>query len=527
MYRIDVKSTKADIKAMEARVNQLMKRGIRVNDMRFMLAHYTNLRESLKDEIVQKYGIKNPNSSQQIVAYLQELASRVEMSAHNDIINICMDDETEKWTSNAEAMEKLSDLGYEIGSDILEYRLYKKYAESINELVTWKDTDNLIHPGVSLTKTNRISYVKPAIMNIPKKLLWELIAPYNEGDVLYSVDIKNQEPSILINYLDDKELAKVLKSDKGLYEELFEKVFTPTVELNMVRDFLPENRVYSIEELRNIPFVEPAKYLPKRAECKSLYFNEERVVAIETICMGYNGGEITLPETAIIQTDNNSLYKVPVKWRKDFKAKKDKDFTIIGDLQGLEFKLSKVERSEFKVAWNALSYGASSFGIDKMCKVINGKKVYSYFNNLESFKKYKKIIDNIVKSGQNTVTTLFGNLVTAGYGKEDNKALKRALLDLPIQGTGADILSCLISHFDTEVEKLGLSNKLFIYYTRHDELIIEANGKWVEEVGEQYIKSLLKELLEHQIIYGNDEWEPFKIEIDRVHGEINSDNLEF
>lgn len=516
MYRIDVNTTKADIPAMEKRVNEFMQRGIRIGNLNEMHKHYLNLREQLKDDIVQKYGIANPNSSQQIVAYLKDLASRVEMSANNDIINICMDAETGKWTSNANAMESLADLGYDIGTDILEYRLYKKYAESISELLSFADGNNLIHPFVTLTKTNRISYVRPAIMNIPKKLLWSMIAPYNSSDVLYSVDIKNQEPSILINSLGDDDLAKVLESDKGLYEELFERVFTPTVELNMVVDFLPENRVYSIQELRNIPFVEPAKYLPKRAECKSIYFNNERIIAIETLCHGYTGGEIKLPETVVIQTDKNELYNVPVKWNTDIKPKKGKDFTITGTLQGIEFRLSKAERKEFKVAWNALSYGASSFGIEKMCKIIDGKKVYKYFNNLDSFKRYKKQIDNIVKAGGNTVNTLFGNYVSAGIGKEDVKALKRALLDLPIQGTGADILSCLIKHFEEEIVKRGLEKDMFIYYTRHDELIIEVSKDIISRIGDNGVTETLRDILEHQIVYKGKDWEPFKVEIGQV-----------
>lgn len=520
MYRIIVKETEADIKGMENRVNELMKRGIRIGDLSSLLIHYRNLGEQIKNEIIDKYNISNPNSSKQVIEYLKDLAAQVELGVENDIIKICMDEDTEKWTSNGDAMEKLADLGYEIGSDILEYRKYKKYGDAVNELLSAADSNRLIHPSVTLTKTNRISYVKPGIMNIPKELLWNMIVPYHNNDVLFSVDIKNQEPSILINYLEDDDLAQVLKSDKGLYEELFERVFSPVVEMNFVRDFLPENRVYSIPELRNVPFVDPVKYLPKKAGCESMYYNNEKVVAFETICCGYSTGEIKLPETVLIQTDANELYKVPVVWRtENAKISKDKDFKLIGDVKGIEFRLTKAERKEFKTAWNALSYGASSFGISKMCKIIDGKKVYEYFNNLASYRKYKKVIDNIIKSNRTGVPTLFGNFVYAGADKEDNKALKRALLDLPIQGTGADILSCLIKHFDEEVELRGLKDKLFIYYTRHDELIIEANGDWVKQVGDDEVKTILRDILEHQIIYGHREWEPFKLEVDRVLAE--------
>jgi hypothetical protein len=318
-----------------------------------------------------------------------------------------------------------------------------------------------------------------------------------------------------------------LKSDKGLYEELFERVFKPTVELNVVADFLKENRVYTIEELRNIPFVEPVKYLPKRAECKSLYYNGEQVIAIETICCGYVGGELKLPETATIQTDKNEIYHVPVEWP-DFTTKKGKDFTVVGALQGIEFKLSKAERNEFKTAWNALSYGASSFGIDKICKLINGKKIYKYFNGLKSFKEYKKKIESIVKGGGNGVTTLFGNFVSAGSDKDNIKALQRSLLDLPIQGTGADILSCLITHFDSEIDKRGYKDKMFVYYTRHDELIIEVGEELVNSLSDSEIKDILRDILEHQIVFNGGSWEPFKVEVNRIdHPDTQIENIDF
>ena len=57
MYVIEVEFTKADIKAMEDRVNKLMQRGIRIGNLKSLFEHYTNTRESLKNEIVSKYGI--------------------------------------------------------------------------------------------------------------------------------------------------------------------------------------------------------------------------------------------------------------------------------------------------------------------------------------------------------------------------------------------------------------------------------------------------------------------------------------
>lgn len=516
MYKIDTTKTVADIGYMENKLKEMMTNGIRIGNVEPIFDYYNNLRENLRLEIIENYGIENPNSSQQVVYYLKNLAEQVQLGAKNDIISICVDDDSGKWTSKAEAMEKLADLGYDIASDILDYRKAKKYADSIKELMTFADMDKLIHPFVNLTKTNRITYSKPGLMSVPKKLLWSLIVPRRDNDVLFSVDIKNQEPNILINYIGDENLKEALRSEKGLYEELFEKVFAPVVEMNMINNLLPENRIYSADELEDYIYIEPAKYLPKRAECKSMYYNDERVVAIETLCQGYvTGKNIDFPKKVTIETDAGKLYDLDVAWRNDYKVKKTADFVIMGDIQGIEFKLSAGERKEFKTAWNALSYGASAFGISRMCKIIDGKKVYKYFNSLDSFKQYKKIIDSIVDRGETRVRTVFGNIVDAGYDKVDKKALKRALLDLPIQGTGADILSCLIKHFEEETEKRGLKDSMFVYYTRHDELIIEVSRDLVDK-DKEYVISTLKDIIEHQVICNGKEWEPFKIEIDML-----------
>ena len=89
-------------------------------------------------------------------------------------------------------------------------------------------------------------------------------------------------------------------------------------------------------------------------------------------------------------------------------------------------------------------------------------------------------------------------------------------MDLPIQGTGADILSNLIMSFNNETEQMGLQDKLMLYYPRHDELIIEADGEWVEEKGQEQVIALIKSLLEHRI----DDWEPFKLEVKAVEKDV-------
>lgn len=516
MYHIDRKTAKPDIGYMEAILDKLMQRGIRLADCSKLMRYYCDLRETLKQEIQQKYNIENPNSSKQVINFLQSMSDKVDVSSKNDIINICYNDIDNKWTSNAESLDKLADLGYEFARDILDYRHAKKYAESIESIINAADENGLIHPDISLGKTNRINYSNPGLLTIPKKLLWHVIAPYTPGNILYSVDIKNQEPSILVNMTGAEELKYALESSDGLYETLFKQCFKPTVQANILVDTLPENRVYSIRELRQIGTISPAYYSPVKPKTKSVYYNNERVTGIETICAGgQKGVHIQLPEKVDIETENGNVYSVNVSWESDEKKyKKSNDYNIIGKLEGLDVRVSKAERKEFKVAWNAISYGSSMFGVQQTCKTIDGKQAYNYITKIAELKDYRSKIDKLAKSGVSNICTIFGTPLNAGY--TDNwKKLKRVLLDLPVQGSGADILSLLIKHFYDYTKENDLDDKMSIYYTRHDELIIEVNGDWLNNAGTEKVENILRDMLEHQI----DDWTPFKIEVTQTQAE--------
>lgn len=183
--------------------------------------------------------------------------------------------------------------------------------------------------------------------------------------------------------------------------------------------------------------------------------------------------------------------------------------------------MGKAERKEFKTAWNAISYGASIFGVKMACKTIDAKQTYNYITKIAELKDYRNQIDKMARSGNTRIGTIFGTPLDAGY-TEDYKKLKRVLLDLPVQGSGADILSLLIKHFYDYTSEKEISDKMSIYYTRHDELIIEVNGEWLNEVGEVKVEEILRDMLEHQV----DDWIPFKIEVVQTKAEALGIDLE-
>ena len=411
----------------------------------------------------------------------------------------------------------MASLGYEFAEDMLRYRSTKKYADSLKGILSAADGYNLIHPEVSMTKTNRISYSNPSLMNIPKDLLWSAIAPYNKGDILISADIKNQEPSIMINMNNVGYLKPALTSSKGLYEEIFSRI-PIQCHLNI---FIRESNKYGIhdnEELAKLPNAQPIYYQPRKCTMDCVKYNGETVELIEVTNFVVKPGEIPeLPDRVTIQTDTGSTYSVPCKYTVDWDKPSNKkklnsggNIETDGVILGLDIECNGDVRKEFKVAWNAMTYGSSMIGIRERCKKIDGKLVYDYFTTIPGLSEYRSIISKMASQGKQRIRTYFGTILDAN--ETNQKALKRILLDLPIQGTAADILSLLVKHFNEETAKMGIKDDLWIYYTRHDELIIEASKELVENWGIEKVLDTVKYLTEHQV----DDWVPFKVDVEVV-----------
>ena len=504
VYNILTDVDKPDIEYMKNKAEMLMSKGIRLGEVKKLYEEIIGIQTEIGDKIKYDYGIKNPNSGKQVIKYMQDLNNI-------EVYEVCFIDG--KWTSNKDALGELKSMGYEFATDILDYRKAKKYAESINSMLEAVDEDGMVRPTVSLGKTNRINYSNPALMNIPKKLLWYIVVPRKEGNQLFSVDIKNQEPSILINALNIESLKDALINADGLYETLFKKIFVQETKVTVYVTKDEEIRIVGAKEMSESEVVPPVYYTPIRPSVDSIYYNNKKVKLIEVCNTVTNIGiEPLLPEEVAIETVDGEVFNVPVVWD-DIKAKDLKKTGLIdvtGKIESLEVRCEGVHRMEFKQAWNAMTYGASSFGVDKLCKHIDGKKVYDFFNSIPEFKEYKSKCRKLARNGVQRINTVFG---TELYANEiQTNRLQRVLMDLPMQGTGSDILSLLIKHFDSEVEKRGLVGRLEVYYTRNDEFIIEADKDWLKEVGEEGVIKILRDILEHKI----DDWISFKVEVGAI-----------
>ena len=351
--------------------------------------------------IVSQYNINNPNSSAQILKYMRE-------NLEYDLLEICRDEKTGKLSSSKENLTELSKLGCAFAIDILNYRKYKKQLEYVEGLLGNCDRFGRIFPNIDLGATNRVNYTDPPLMNIPKEILWDVLTPRVDGNYLVSVDIKNQEPTVLINWKNIACLKAKLTSERGLYFEIFVEIFN----------------------------------------------------------------------------------KEP----------------------------NDLELKELKTVWLALNYGATKIGIKNICSFIDGEAVYDYFNSIKEIKRYTGEAYGLSKAKCRVAYTYFGTKLN--LSAKDVNSLKRQHLDFPIQGTCSDILSMLVKRFRWYINTYNLKDVLSIYYTRHDELIIEVDKTFYEKRNaskdeKDHINCLLGDILNHKV----DDWVEFKTKITLVKGE--------
>ena len=402
-------------------MNLVLRKGIDRPDFNFLLSSVqrsmdagiqvdidAKLKSLIEDEYIAsreaigKYGIDSIKDTKVIQDVFERQAKKEERNGKNSILReTCYDKELKKWDIRVEKLVTLAQQNNKLGTLLLSNIKLSNYMAKISSIEEYTDDKGLIHPVITTSSTNRIQYVNPGLLTIPKAILWHIIKPH-KGYSLYSIDIQNQEPWILINMLNISSLKELLSiSEDGLYEIIF--------------DFL------------------------------------------------YN------------RTPN------------------------------------KIERNELKKAWNALTYGASKKAINCMCKHIDSSVLYNFFKNIPGYKEYsseKYAFANASK--QHSATSYFGTPVNI-TGETASKRAKQ-MMNAGIQGTGADILAFLVKHFLTEVSKEGLENDLRLYFTRHDECIVEVSNTFEDKYTEDGVIDILADVFEHRI----DNWEPFRLKVLKI-----------
>ncbi len=155
-------------------------------------------------------------------------------------------------------------------------------------------------------------------------------------------------------------------------------------------------------------------------------------------------------------------------------------------------------RREAKAVNFGIIYGISDFGLSRNLSIPLGKArdyIQGYF---ESYKEVKEFMDKNVEFAKEHgyVTTLTGRkriipeLTSSNYNTRQFG--ERAAMNMPLQGTSADIIKIAMINVAKSIKEHGLKSKLILQV--HDELVIEAP---MEE--QQIASQILKDEMENAV----------------------------
>ena len=163
-------------------------------------------------------------------------------------------------------------------------------------------------------------------------------------------------------------------------------------------------------------------------------------------------------------------------------------------------EVTPLQRSHAKAVNFGIVYGISAFSLAQDIGVFQSEaKAYidSYFAKYHGVRAY---MDRIVAQAKadGYVTTLFGRRRDLPELKSSNFNLRsfgeRVALNMPIQGTAADIIKAAMVRVDARMRAEGLEAQLLLQV--HDELIVECPAEEAETV-----RAILIEEMEHVVDY--------------------------
>ena len=156
------------------------------------------------------------------------------------------------------------------------------------------------------------------------------------------------------------------------------------------------------------------------------------------------------------------------------------------------------ERSKAKAVNFGIVYGISDFGLGEQIKVprkVAKEYIEEYLRKYSGIKAYMERIDEEAKE-KGYVTTIFGRKRNIPELKSQNFMVRqfgsRAALNMPIQGTAADIMKLAMIEVEKQIEEKNWKTKLVLQI--HDELLLEVPKEEEEEV-----KKMLKNAMERVV----------------------------
>ncbi len=159
-------------------------------------------------------------------------------------------------------------------------------------------------------------------------------------------------------------------------------------------------------------------------------------------------------------------------------------------------EVTSADRTKAKAVNFGIVYGISDFGLGEQLH-ISRKEAKEYIDQyLEKYVGIKSFMTNIIEEAKEKgyVSTMFGRRRYLPELKAQNYTVRqfgtRAAINMPIQGTAADIMKMAMIEVNKKIEEKGLKSRIVLQI--HDELLLEVPNEELEEA-----TKLLKDSMEH------------------------------
>lgn len=325
----------------------------------------------------------------------------------------------------------------------------------------------------NLNSTQQLAHILFEVLNIPypkkgtnystdKETLESIDGEYEIIDLMLEYRALNK---LMSTYVDG--LSEVIGEDNRIHTTFMQAV-TAT------------GRLSSIEpNLQNIPV--RTELGGKIREC----FVAEK----DNILIDADYSQIELRVLAHMANDTNMLNA--------FKSGLDVHSITASQVFGVPVKEVTHElRSRAKAVNFGIVYGISEFGLAKNIKSSRQDAKKYIANYLNHYKGIDNFMKNSIENGkaQGYVKTLFGRQRSVPELKSANYMTRqfgeRIAMNMPVQGTSADIMKIAMINTYNELKSQKLNAKLIMQV--HDELIIECSESELEKV-----KQILKKCMEN------------------------------
>jgi DNA polymerase-1 len=179
----------------------------------------------------------------------------------------------------------------------------------------------------------------------------------------------------------------------------------------------------------------------------------------------------------------------------------DEDIHAATAAQLFKVPLAEVRPEQRRLAKTvnfAVLYGQSAFGLANVTGMTNAEAVEFIRTYEKTFPKVREYVESTLLQArtQGFVQTLLGRRRyvpdMSGLPLAQRQAIEREAINMPIQGTNADMIKIAMVRLDALIRERRLSSRMILQV--HDELVLEAADAEVESVGPLVVETMTNAL---------------------------------